>query len=245
MIVDGRNISGAPTLMPLIICSSVPSWLEWKTRISTLPLRASLTFFAYSAATMSNSEPGNPTCPSRITCWAAARSGRASGRSRTAGKTATMRRAMRSIRPEPHHVTRDVQAEASRGGVAGEGDALGGLRLDVAGAVGGVAQIRAPARAGHRGRPVALGGDEAVELRHLGLGGEDGPPPPRDRLHPIADAVDGHRARAIAAQPPGPGTERDPRRQESPHDGPPRHARRLRGTSRLPTRSVPSPVRSS
>ena len=28
MTVDGRTISGAPTLIPRIICSSLPSWLE-------------------------------------------------------------------------------------------------------------------------------------------------------------------------------------------------------------------------
>src|SRR2546425_9045666 len=38
-------------------------------------------------------------------------------------------RARVTLRPEPPHVTRDVQAEASRGGVAGASDALRRLPL--------------------------------------------------------------------------------------------------------------------
>src|SRR6266851_9121413 len=48
-----------------------------------------------------------------------------------------------------HHVTRDVRADASGGGVARERHAVGALRLDVAGPVGGVAEIRAAAHARH------------------------------------------------------------------------------------------------
>jgi len=59
--VEGRNISGAPTLMPLIICSSLPSWLEWNNLISTFPLSAALTRLAYSSVVMAKSEPGKPT----------------------------------------------------------------------------------------------------------------------------------------------------------------------------------------
>src|SRR6266850_1854835 len=65
MIVEGRNISGAPTLMPLIICSSLPSWLEWNTLISTFPLSAALTRLAYSSVVIANREPGKPTWPRR------------------------------------------------------------------------------------------------------------------------------------------------------------------------------------
>src|SRR5713226_1023142 len=74
MTVDGRNISGAPTLMPLIICSSLPSWLEWKTLTSTFPFSAVLALFAYSSVVMAKSEPGNPTWPSLtvVGCWARA-----------------------------------------------------------------------------------------------------------------------------------------------------------------------------
>src|SRR5262245_20807264 len=62
--VDGRNISGAPILIPLIICSSLPSWLEWKTLISTLPVSAALALLAYSSVVMAKREPGKPTWPS-------------------------------------------------------------------------------------------------------------------------------------------------------------------------------------
>src|SRR5262245_26311755 len=62
--VDGRNISGAPILTPLIICSSLPSWLEWKTLISTLPVSAALARLAYSSVVMAKREPGKPTWPS-------------------------------------------------------------------------------------------------------------------------------------------------------------------------------------
>src|SRR5262249_23944202 len=69
MTVEGRNISGAPTLMPRIICSSLPSWLEWKTLISTLPFSSAFALLANSSAVSANSDPGKPTWPRRsVTC---------------------------------------------------------------------------------------------------------------------------------------------------------------------------------
>src|SRR5512145_2324024 len=64
MTVEGKNISGAPTLMPRIICSSLPSWLEWKTLISIFPLSAALALLAYSSVVIAKREPGKPTWPS-------------------------------------------------------------------------------------------------------------------------------------------------------------------------------------
>src|SRR5687767_11107604 len=80
-----------------------------------------------------------------------------------------------ALRREPHHVTRDVQAEGSGGGMARVGDLRGRLRLDVAGAVGAVAEIRATAGAGHPLQNVAALRGERVERALVRALGKDGP----------------------------------------------------------------------
>src|SRR5215813_4064752 len=100
-----------------------------------------------------------------------------------------------AFRLEAHHVTRDVQTERSGCGVAGERDLVAPLGLDVAGAVGGVAEPLAAARArdGREGVPVLE--REGIEPRRVSLRGEDQELAARDRLVLVADRIDGYRLR--------------------------------------------------
>src|SRR5260370_1946858 len=62
-----------------------------------------------------------------------------------------------------HHVTRDVHAEVSGGGVARVGDLIARLGLDVADAVRHVADPRAPTRALDAGERLRMLGRESVQ----------------------------------------------------------------------------------
>src|SRR3989449_360047 len=90
-----------------------------------------------------------------------------------------------------HHVTRDVHAERSGGGVTRELNPPRLLRLDVAGAVRGVTQALATAGARHPRERVRVFDGEAIEPRYLFLRGKDRQPAVRERLDLVADR--GHR----------------------------------------------------
>jgi len=110
MIVEGRNISRAPTRTPRIMSSSVPSWLEWNTRISTRAPSSWFTRRAYSRAVRSKSESGNPTCPSRMTIrccapdWGTVASIRRAARARVAEHTAMNRDLTMEPPPFSHRI---------------------------------------------------------------------------------------------------------------------------------------------
>src|SRR2546426_4766668 len=101
----------------------------------------------------------------------------------------------------PHHVTRDVQTQRSRRGVAGEGDAAGPFVLHVAGAVRGVAELVAAAGARHPGERVRVVDREGVEA---GRGPRPPANPPPSTGPPRAFATAGTRGGTRRAVPPPP-----------------------------------------
>src|SRR3989442_56294 len=150
----------------------------------------------------------------------------------------TDRRQRLALGLHPHHVPRDVQAQRSGRGMAGEGDVAGRLVLHVAGAVRGVAERAAAAGAEHPRERVRVVHREGVEPGGVALRREDRQATPGDRLVLVADRIDGDRLR-FRPQPPGHAARREPEHE----DGGERlfQARPRRGYSRPPTPSVPRP----
>src|SRR5262245_42255793 len=108
---------------------------------------------------------------------------------------------LRSLALPAHHVTRDVEAEASGGGVTRVRDLVAGLALDVGEAVVLGPEAEPGPRALHPVERLGLIGGKAIERGHLGGHRERGQLAPLEGLHLVADLVDRDRRRP-GAQPP-------------------------------------------
>src|SRR5262249_33229649 len=148
---------------------------------------------------------------------------------------------------------RDVHADISGRRVARERSLVAALRLHVAEAIVDVADVHAPARAHRSGKLLRVIGREAIERGQIAAGRKRRELTAAHRLDLVADLVDRHGALALpVAEPPGADRQRRAHQHERADEHAERdderaaaHARRLSGTRRSPSRSVPRPVVSS